>query len=337
MKGCVSWLRKLKLRNWQKSEEWSLAVLISIMIPTWNRVKQVLEAVDSIGPIMPDMEVVIVDNASEPAVFEELLRRLGDRSGIRLFRNERNLGMVKNWNRCLEEAKGEWLGLLCSDDCYLPGAIEQLRKVIAASSGPAMIIQDPSIDDNILVAPGGRDTVGSLKLPIASGNFWHQSIYRQLGGFDERFEYSPDAEYWYRAAGSFPVIKVKEPFAVYVAHKENYMWATWRRPDFLQQTGLLARTVADYTLELSPDRSALLEDREAAAIWGALKTILSCSFLTLGRSDIFGRYLSEAWQRARSWSLKWQLAAVLLRTLLARCRRQIGSLYCRLRDRLRNH
>ena len=294
--------------------------LLSILIPTWNRVLPVLEAVESIGPISPDMEIVIVDNASEPALFEELQRQLGLRPGIRLFRNEINLGMVRNWNRCLEQAQGEWLGLLCSDDRYRPGAIERFREIVRTQQEPVLIIQDPTSDRELAVAPAGSETVRNLRLPIASGNFWHRRVYEQVGGFDERFDYSADAEYWYRAAFSFPVVKVREPFAVYVSHEDNYMWATWRRSDYLQQTELLARTVAGYLYATAPDHAALIERHVTTSRWQTVLTIVTCTFLAKGKMDIFLRYFRVAVRQAGSLPRKRQLLTALLSAVVCRVR-----------------
>src|SRR6266567_8010174 len=302
---------------------------LTILIPTWNRAKPVLEAVESIGPISSDMEVVIVDNASDPATFEELQHNLGSRPGIRLFRNERNLGMVRNWNRCLEYARGEWLGLLCSDDCYRPGAIMRLREIAGGQREPALIIQDPSIDGALEVCSSGSETVLNLRLPIASGNFWHRRVYEQEGGFDERFEYSADAEYWYRVALSFPVVKVRDPFAVYMPHEDNYMWATWRRPDFLQQTKLLAGTVAGYAYAASSDRAALIEQRVARELWQTLLSIMRSTFWVPGKMNLFYRYFSEALRQSGSLVRKKQLVAVLFSIALRRCRKFIVNTFYR--------
>lgn len=287
-------------------------LLFSILIPTWNRVAPLLRAVESIGPLSPDMEVVIVDNGSELSLYAELERHLAGRPGIRLSRNEQNLGMVRNWNRCMELAQGEWIGLLCSDDQYCPGAFSRLREIIAARPEPTLIIQVPSSIHSIEVSPAGSETVRNLKLPIGSGNFWHRQLYEQIGGFDERFEYSADGEYWYRAALSFSVIKVREPFAVYMPNNDSYMWATWRRPDFLQQTELLGRTVAGYIFDSALDRERLVGEHVETALWQTVLTIVSCTFLKNGKGDLFRRYFQEASGRATSFSRKRQLLTSLM-------------------------
>lgn len=304
-------------------EQSTSSPLFSILIPTWKRVQPVVQALDSIGQLAADTEVVIVDNGSEPCIFEELQSRVGSRPGVRLFRNEQNLGMVKNWNRCLELARGEWLGLLCSDDCYRPDAIRRLRKVVTAHPDPALIIQDPAVEAGMVVSPAGSETVRDLRLPIASGNFWHRSVYEAIGGFDERFEYSADGEYWYRAAFSFPVVKVREPFAEYLPHDDNYMWQTWRRPDYLQQSELLARTVAGYVNSASPDRDAAIEGYVSMALWGTLLSILESTFLKHGKHDIFNCYFPKALRQAGNPGRAGQL----LKALCAAAWRRVQELF----------
>lgn len=300
--------------------------LISILIPTWQRVQPVVEAVASIGQLSPDIEIVIVDNGSEPALFEELQRRVGSLPGVCLYRNEKNLGMVRNWNRCLELAHGEWLGLLCSDDRYRSGAIGRLRDIVSTQLEPALILQDPANGDDLVVRRAGSETVRDLRLPIASGNFWHRKVYEQVGGFDERLEYSADGEYWYRAAFSFPVLLVREQFADYIPHDDNYMWATWRRPDYLQQTELLARTVAGYVHATAPDREAAVARQVNTALWGTLLSIVECTCLARGRQDIFWRYFFKAVLQAgdivRAWQLLKALLAAAGRRILGFCRKR---------------
>jgi hypothetical protein len=187
-----------------------------------------------------------------------------------------------------------------------------LHEIVALHLEPSLIIQDPSNERELEFLQAGSETVRGLRLPIASGNFWHRSVYKQVGGFDERFEYSADAEYWYRAAFSFPVVKVRNPFAVYVAHEDNYMLATWRRPDYLQQTELLARTVGAYTYAADSDRDVLIDRHVKDSLWQTLLSIIASSFLAHGKSDISQYYVREALLQAGSFRRKGQLLKTLI-------------------------
>ena len=291
--------------------------LLSILIPTWNRVDEVLRAIDSVGDRSGVVEIVVVDNASPGEVFGRLCRETARYPQVRLFRNEKNLGMVRNWNSCIAHAKGTWLGLLCSDDEYAEGAIERACSLLARTQFPSLVIQSPDIDVHEQCAPPGAETVRALKLPIASGNFWHREISERIGGFDERFEYSADAEFWYRVASRYPVIKVREPFARYNIHGDNYMWATWERDDFLQQTELLAQTVQEYTRGPEADGEAA-EAKINADLWATLTTILTNTALKPGKERLFGRYVAIALRRADSGQRKLELAGLIANLFRAR-------------------
>ncbi|GAM11006.1 PGL/p-HBAD biosynthesis glycosyltransferase Rv2957/MT3031 [Geobacter sp. OR-1] len=286
--------------------------LLSVLIPTWNRVEPVAAAVASVGTGSGNLEIVVVDNASDPAIYSELQKRFTGVPHVRLFRNEQNIGMVRNWNRCMELSRGTWLGLLCSDDRYRVGGSARILELLGNTTDPALIVQDPTIMDEIKRCPAGNATVRELRLPIASGNFWHREVVEALGPFDERFEYSADAEYWYRIASYFPVYKVREPFAFYEQHETNYMWQTWRKADFLDQTALLARTVAGHMFRDDPERERLISAEEDNRVWSTLTTIIENSFLHKDRGDIFARYFSEAFRRAGSVSRKRELFMKLL-------------------------
>lgn len=288
------------------------APILSVLIPTWNRVGPVVSAVQSVGDQSAAVEIIVVDNGSEDALFRELAAALATFPAVRLFRNEQNIGMVRNWNRCMTHARGVWQGLLCSDDRYHPGAVERALPILASLPEPALVVQDPTIGDAVQYLPAGESTVRGLRLPIASGNFWHRQVVERLGPFDERFEYSADAEYWYRIACSFPVVKVAEPFAVYEQHETNYMWQTWRKADYLEQTELLARTVAGHMFHGHPAAEERIDREVEQRIWSTLMTIIENTFLHAGRGDICARYLAVAWQRAGTMQRRKEIALRLL-------------------------
>ena len=69
---------------------------------------------------LPEHEILIVENdASYIEKTLEVVRRYGHLP-IVLYKNESNLGMIGNWNRCIDLSKGEYLTLLNDDDLLLP-------------------------------------------------------------------------------------------------------------------------------------------------------------------------------------------------------------------------
>ena len=298
--------------------------IVSILVPTWNRVEMTVRAVRSVGSNRDDVEIVVVDNGSTEDLYSRLAEALTPFGNVRLSRNDRNLGMVRNWNRCIALASGTWMGLLCSDDEYLPDGIDRVCSLLRTLGEPSLVLQDPGIRSEMETAVAGSDTVKTLRLPIASGNFWHREATGALGGFDERFEYSADAEFWYRIASRFPVVKVRDPFARYHLHGENYMWATWEKNNFLEQTELLARTVIPYKLgEEARDREKV--DRLVdEGLWRTLTSILLSTFLAKGRTGTFRRYFAVARRKATTGGRKARLLITLLLATALRIRETVA-------------
>ncbi len=250
----------------------------------------------------------MVDDSSREPIAGQLQDGLRGYPQVKFYRNEVNLGMVRNWNACISHASGQWMGILCDDDCYREGATERAVAIMKNTSKHSLILQDTSLNEDMVCCAAGRETLRTLRLPIVSGNFWHRKIVDEMGGFDERFIYSADAEYWYRIAGRFPVVKVKTPFAVYKRHEKNYMWATWRKPDFLEQTEALGRRVASYAY----DDQKTIEKMTDNGLWSTLLTIIEAAFLAKGMSDIFARYFPEAWKRSAGFKRKVCLAKAFM-------------------------
>jgi GT2 family glycosyltransferase len=87
--------------------------LVSVVIVTWNRKADVLEAVESVyTQRYPHVEVVVVDNASTDGT-AEALRQSYPR--VRLIELHRNLGAAGGRNPGLAQAQGEIIFLLDSD------------------------------------------------------------------------------------------------------------------------------------------------------------------------------------------------------------------------------
>jgi glycosyltransferase involved in cell wall biosynthesis len=90
---------------------------VSILIPTYNREKLIAESIRSaLGQTYGNFEVVVVDNASTDGTWEEIQRIAAEDSRVQAFRNEANIGPVRNWIECARRARGTLCKILWSDD-----------------------------------------------------------------------------------------------------------------------------------------------------------------------------------------------------------------------------
>lgn len=100
---------------------------VTIAIPTYNRADFLRQALDSaLAQSYPNIEVVVSDNASTDGTANLLASYCDPR--LVCLHQERNLGMVTNWNACLSAASGDFFLLLSDDDLLYPSAIQKLIK-----------------------------------------------------------------------------------------------------------------------------------------------------------------------------------------------------------------
>jgi glycosyltransferase involved in cell wall biosynthesis len=94
---------------------------ITIAIPVYAGTDYLRKAIDSVfRQTDPRWELLICDDASpDPGVSDLVASYQSPR--VRYTRSDRNLGMVANWNRCLELARTDLVVLLHEDDELLDG------------------------------------------------------------------------------------------------------------------------------------------------------------------------------------------------------------------------
>jgi len=269
--------------------------LISIVIPTWNRPDLVGKLVGWIiaTDTCNDIEIVIVDNHSTEENWAQLQKLGSTNKCVRVYRNSKNIGMTPNWNKAIENARGQWIGFLCDDDIFRSGAISRIREFIETAQSPCLILQNSSINGESEWIQPGVDAANRVALPPASGQFWHRSITERLGGFDERVKYCPDAEFWLRLAYHYPVLLVRDYFVIPCQHNTNYMWEAFRSQDFLEQVTLSIRLSSQWLLGHEASNQKLVQSQIDDGIWETLRTVLNNTFLKPGKMKNFSYYFGE--------------------------------------------
>ncbi len=109
--------------------------LVTVAIPTYKRPEMLREAIESAlkQNNFSDYEIVVVDNDAEcpssQSETENLIKNYNNPK-ILYYKNEENLGIYGNWNRCLELARGKWYTMLHDDDLLLEDFFEEIFKVL---------------------------------------------------------------------------------------------------------------------------------------------------------------------------------------------------------------
>jgi glycosyltransferase involved in cell wall biosynthesis len=91
--------------------------LVSIGIPVYNGEEYLAQALDSVlGQDYSNLEIVISDNASTDGTSELCRRYAAADRRIRYFRNESNLGVVRNFGQAVLRSSGTYFMWLAHDD-----------------------------------------------------------------------------------------------------------------------------------------------------------------------------------------------------------------------------
>ncbi|MDQ0216408.1 glycosyltransferase involved in cell wall biosynthesis [Oikeobacillus pervagus] len=99
---------------------------VSILIPTYNRPFYFQLALQSaLAQTYPNIEIVVGDNSDNDQTTKIMEHYLGN-PNIKYFRNERNIGPVRNQQKCFDISTGEYINYLMDDDLFHPQKIEKM-------------------------------------------------------------------------------------------------------------------------------------------------------------------------------------------------------------------
>ena len=197
-------------------------VLISVVIPTYNRARLVRAAVESVlAQTYPKYEIVVVDDGSTDGTGESLqhlVSRGGDDSNAVRYCYQPNLGQSAARNRGISEARGELIAFLDSDDVWLPEklewqvrAIEQFGNRCGACFTDASLLNYADRNTTSFREEGrhygqemGIDCGTVRTLARSFGNYWvsallaRTALVRQIGGFDCQIRFAEDHDFTFR-------------------------------------------------------------------------------------------------------------------------------------------
>ncbi|NTW70846.1 MAG: glycosyltransferase family 2 protein [Eubacteriaceae bacterium] len=110
------------------------APFITVFMPTYKRPDVIKNAIDSVleQKYFNDFELLIVDNEAfdgETSETEKVIKEYNS-DKIVYYRNEKNIGMYANWNRCLELARSEWVTMIHDDDLFVENHLFTMTKLI---------------------------------------------------------------------------------------------------------------------------------------------------------------------------------------------------------------
>jgi glycosyltransferase involved in cell wall biosynthesis len=256
----------------------------SIMIPTYNAdaayLRETLESVLSQASPVDQMHIEIVDDSSPQGDIVRLASEIaGDR--VSVFRNPNNVGLARNWNTCIERARGTWVHILHQDDKVLPGFYQRLREGIENRPAvEAAFCRHAHMNPKghwIHLSPLERDDAGILddfieKIAVLQcvqcpSIVVKKSLYDRIGLFATDLVFSMDWEMWRRIACNTRVWYEPNILALYRLHPASATPRLERTGENILDIGKSIEKVRAY---LPTNRADWLSSkaRENYAAWG---------------------------------------------------------------------
>jgi|JFJP01.1.fsa_nt_gi glycosyltransferase involved in cell wall biosynthesis len=274
-------------------------LLISVILPVYNRIEHLGKAVDSVlAQTYKNWELIIADDASHEET-RNFLEKYSDLDNIKIYSNTENLGLFANLNLAITRSRGAYIMLLCSDDFLLPQCLETSMERIQAFPEVGLFLsafnvvdlndqEIPSLSifryEHYLSAPvqlmKPNETLplllkhGSINGNI-TGMLFTKNIYNQVGQFKEDLVQVGDWEWLYRVVRSNCIVMSTDPIATVRLHERQLSALNFKEAsNSLECIEMLNILLKDETIAKLDYASSRVLYTMQFHLWYALKFLL---------------------------------------------------------------
>lgn len=179
---------------------------LTIAIPVFERTDFFKEALKSAINQSRPCQILVIDNNSSHDDFKEIINNY-NLPHIKFVKNENNLGMLGNWNRCIELCLTKFVTILHDDDLLHPEFVETMEKI----DGSWDVIFSKSIVDRDVKHSFYKDifkysskcltciNINSFafgNFNYAPGTVFSVKSAKDIGGFGTNYGYIMDFHFW---------------------------------------------------------------------------------------------------------------------------------------------
>ncbi len=172
--------------------------LVSVLMSAYNSEDSISNAIESIvNQEYSEIELLIMDDGSSDNTTEICKEFSQKFNNIRLFKNEKNLGLTKSLNLLLKHSNGEIIARQDSDDVSFKSRIKEQEAFLKSNNFDACFTRaliknkNKKIPGFSFYLPHGISIF--YKNPFIHGTlFIKKSVINKLGNYDEKFIYAQD-------------------------------------------------------------------------------------------------------------------------------------------------
>lgn len=217
-------------------------ILFSVIILSYKNLEYVEDTIKSVmDQDYKDIELIIADDCTEGIDLNKFKKDIdinnsGNIKNVIIYKNEVNLGIVKNMNKALAVANGNYIKIIDSDDCFYSKNV--LSDVVGYfNNNDSIIITTKFLQCDINMKPLGNaeKIMDSLKAKLIEGSdpkkfynklcaegtlinpgvFFKKDFFKQYGMLDESYTHLNDLPLWLRVTRNgckmdfFDIVSIK--------------------------------------------------------------------------------------------------------------------------------
>jgi GDP-L-fucose synthase len=236
----LGWKHKTTLEDGVKNTyEWYLEKnsnksnpKLSVVMPAYNAEKYLSGAIESIlNQTFEDFEFIIIDDCSTDSTWEILQEYADKDNRIFCLKNEENLGIAGNLNKCLEFCKGDFIARMDSDDWSYPDRFEKQLKFLESNPevgivGGSIEVTDSNLSEIKFIRKYFEDDVKLKQHLFIQSPFAHPCIMFRKEVFKGQFYnkiLSPTEDYdiYFRIGKNYKFANLEDVLLKYRLHSEQ--------------------------------------------------------------------------------------------------------------------
>lgn len=218
------------------------APLITTVIPTYRRPKQLIKAIKSVlNQTYENFQVCVYDNASgdETADVVAELAKQDDR--VKYHRHPENIGGVNNFNYGIKEVSTPFFSLLSDDNTILPNFYENAISVLNQHpdaiffAGQTVMVNEKgqkvgaslkTWPEGLITPPDGLLHIYEKGLPVWESVLFRNNAITSVGLLSTSVNGAADQDFIMKLARKHSIYISKKPCAAFLYHSEA--WSTNR-------------------------------------------------------------------------------------------------------------
>lgn len=235
--------------------------LFSVMIPAYNCIHYLGHTIQSVlTQALPEaeMQIEVIDDASTDGDVAALVANIG-KGRVGYYRQPENGGSLRNFETCINRAKGHYVHILHGDDFVVDGFYQEIQTLfdahptIGAAFTDFIYVDEENkelwVEKPLTTETGVLDNwlekiaVGQRVQPPAM--VVKRSVYEQLGSFFG-VHYGEDWEMWVRIAAYYDVAHSPKYLARYRIHTTNITSRSFLSGQNIRDINQVIKTIAHY-------------------------------------------------------------------------------------------